>query len=135
MNGWAAISVLLVVGSLAVGHAGAGPVSNCSLSSKAPKADPRLQDHGKHRAGALSFVVSLQMPRKGKNQLTVELAPNVKAYLLDLAASGEILSPQEFIRRAIDDAILARATSDAARRRKAAEGVREGSAGARSGSP
>lgn len=75
------------------------------------------------------------MPRKGKNQLTVELAPNVKAYLLDLAASGEILSPQEFIRRAIDDAILARATSDAARRRKAAEGVREGSAGARSGSP
>lgn len=43
------------------------------------------------------------MPRATRSQLTVELAPAVKRQLEDIVAAGETLSPQDFIRRAIEE--------------------------------
>ena len=43
------------------------------------------------------------MPRAVRSQVTVELAPAVKRDLEELVSSGQTLSTQDFIRRAVDE--------------------------------
>ncbi|MHB8351118.1 MAG: ribbon-helix-helix protein, CopG family [Thermoplasmata archaeon] len=45
------------------------------------------------------------MPRPVRTQITVELAPKAKEALEALVRSGESLSIQDFVRRAVDEKI------------------------------
>lgn len=44
-----------------------------------------------------------KMGRRQQNQITVELAPKTRAALEQLRESGDVLSIQDFVRRAIDE--------------------------------
>lgn len=43
------------------------------------------------------------MGKRQQNQITVELAPRIREALEQLRDSGEVLSVQDFVRRAIDE--------------------------------
>ncbi|HZY71331.1 MAG TPA: ribbon-helix-helix protein, CopG family [Thermoplasmata archaeon] len=45
------------------------------------------------------------MARRNRGQITVELAQKTKEFLEELVRAGEILSTQDFVRRAIDQEV------------------------------
>jgi hypothetical protein len=73
-----------------------------------PRAETKPREFGPNGFGLIPGAVVVtydSMPRKNKGQVTVELAPNVKAYLEGLVADGQILSVQDFIRHSIEESI------------------------------
>lgn len=90
----------------AIAASGATSVSGAgALPLKGAKADPRSLNPWARGEAVVSLTYQADMPKRGRSQVTAELAPKTKAFLEELEAQGEILSIADFIRRSVEDAV------------------------------
>jgi len=89
----------------------AGPPSEAALATgPGLHGGPRTSEDRKElpfylEPKAVLVHYGVSVTKKGRAQVSVELAPNVKNYLEGLVADGQELSVQDFVRRAIQHEI------------------------------
>ena len=96
---WALAALITAVG-LAAASATAGAFSG--VPTHGPQSSDAATAGFKPGEAVLAVHIMSNPGKRGRSQVTVELAPNVKTYLENLATEGVIQSPQDFIRHAIE---------------------------------